>query len=151
MVFGIFPEALLKETRERLASRYPRDAHTDGYPALAWPQIGFEAELSACIASGDGRRAWQHPALYLRKDAPGPLTAEDVVDALTLSAYATRTRVRAERDLIEMARRRDVSWAQIGKALGFRNGREVQRHFRLLCDLVGDSHPRLAAPDGEAQ
>jgi deoxyxylulose-5-phosphate synthase len=38
-----------------------------------------------------------------------------------------------------MARRRDVSWSRIAKALGLRDGRDAQRHHRRLVDLVGDN------------
>jgi hypothetical protein len=129
-MFGLFLNDQVGQARERLAGRYP-------HPADAWGQAGSEAELSACIASGDNQPAWQHPALYLREDAPGPLTAEDVLDALVLSGYATRTRLRDERQLIDMARRRGVPWPHIARALGFGHARHAQRHHRWLAGMVG--------------
>lgn len=135
--------ALISAARERLASRYPRDAHPSDVTALAWSPIAFEAELSEAISTGDNRREWTHPALGLRDDAPGPLTAEDITDALALSAYATYDRLKAERNLIDMARRRGVSWPRIARALALPDGRAAQRHHQLLVKLVGSDNRYL--------
>lgn len=135
--------ALISAARERLASRYPRDAHPSDVTALAWSPTAFEAELSEAISTGDNRREWTHPALGLRDDAPGPLTAEDITDALALSAYATYDRLKAERNLIDMARRRGVSWPRIARALALPDGRAAQRHHQLLVKLVGSDNPYL--------
>ncbi|MEV4672811.1 hypothetical protein AB0K34_14235 [Actinomadura sp. NPDC049382] len=138
--------ALVSAARERLTNRYPRDARPSGLSTLKWSRVGFESELSEAISTGDNRREWTHPALGLRDDAPGPLTAEDITDALALSAYATYDRLKAERNLIDMARRRGVSWLRIARALALPDGRAAQRHHQMLVKLVGSDNWYLDAP-----
>lgn len=130
------PTAEMQAARARLTGRYPRSPRADSL-GPCWPEAGCEDELADMIASGDNRPGWQHPALYLRDDAPGPLTGDDVTDALVLSAWALGRRLRHERQLIDMARRRNVSWGRIAKALGLADGRAAQRHHKRLVDQVG--------------
>jgi hypothetical protein len=139
--------ALVSAARERLTSRYPRDARASGHSTLAWSDRWLEAEMSEAISTGDNRREWTHPALGLREDAPGPLTAEDITDALALSACATYDRLRAERNLIDMARRRGVSWQRIAGSLALSDGRAAQRHHQMLAKLVGSDNWRLNAAE----
>lgn len=143
--------ALISAARERLASRYPRDARPSDLTALAWSPIWFEAEMSEAISTGDNRREWTHPALGLRDDAPGPLTTEDITDALALSACATYDRLRAERNLIDMARRRRVSWPRIARALALPDGRAAQRHHQLLQKLVGSDNWYLSQAESDSE
>jgi hypothetical protein len=132
-----------QEARQRLIARYPRQARTDGAAGPQWGRDLIEdmaADVSDVISTGDRERSWQHPALSLRQD-PTPPAAEDVLDALTVSAYIADHRLRVERELIEMARRRGLSWTDIARATGRADGRAAQRYHQWLLRQVGPPRP----------
>jgi len=67
-------------------------------------------------------------------------TVEQLLAALTLTAAATRHRLEQDRRLIDLARRRGLSWAQIGQAIGHR---EPKVYRRWLAAQLGERRPAL--------
>jgi len=74
----------------------------------------------------------------------GPASARDVLDALHQVTGERERLDRAERELIDMARRHGVTWSRIGRALGVGTAQAAQQRRKRL-GRVARSSPGLDA------
>lgn len=107
----------------------------DRHPLLPQDQQSFAVRATHrrvvdAIASGDFLTEWRDVAIRHEE----PVTAEDVTDALSIYRKVREDLEDNERALIDMARRRGVSWAEIARRLGLPNGAAAQRRHRWLVD-----------------
>lgn len=115
----------------RSASNTALDALRERHPSM--PNDATCA-VSA-IASSDRREEWRDIAI--RRESPA--TIEDVTDALTVYARLRADLDSDERCLIDMARRRGVTWAEIARRLHLPNAAAAQRRHRQLVDARAGS------------
>jgi hypothetical protein len=139
---------MTESNRERTDVDDARDALLDRHPKL--PAKGsmstqtLDREIVRVIATGDNQADWRASAI---RDEP-PIRTADVTDALTVYAFYLRLLVADERNLIEMARRRGVSWDEIARRLKLENGAAAQRrHEQLVSERAGWLRASFLDPD----
>lgn len=121
---------------------------TERYPDLA----GASPErMVNAIASSDRRIEWRDLALRWYPDLAErpPATAEDAEAALVLLARLRTQLDDNERDLINIARDRNLTWRRIAHALGHRDSQGAQQRRKRLGDRTDsllDPSRRQAAP-----
>jgi hypothetical protein len=111
----------------RLLTRYPD-------LAVVPPQEAQRRRAVSAVAHDDLTDAWRDIAMRPaeRVDVDG------VLDAMAVHRQQRRLADSDERHLIDMARRRGVSWAQIARLLGLTDGRAAQRrHAELIAQRAG--------------
>ncbi|MEU4576077.1 hypothetical protein [Nonomuraea sp. NPDC023979] len=133
------PATPVTEARDALLRRHPDLPRTDPTDTDA-----VERRAISAIATSDSVEAWRDVAIRWED----PAAEEDITDALLLCG-AYRKRLDAdERLLIDMTRRRGISWAEIALRLGLRDGRAAEeRHHQLIAERVGEFRMRLLDPE----
>jgi hypothetical protein len=132
-------DAAAATAREVLLGRYRRLPTAD--PTVT---DAVDRRIISALATADCREEWRDAAI--RHDEPA--TAEDVLGGLTLYRRYRLEMENDERSLIDMARRRGISWAEIARRLGLPNGAAAQRRLRQLDD-EGAGLFRLLDPKAE--
>ncbi|MET7336019.1 hypothetical protein [Nonomuraea sp. NPDC005650] len=115
----------------RPASNAALDALRERHPSVPNDERCFVG----AIASSDRREEWRDIAIRYEP----PATADDVTDALTVYARLRADLDTDERCLIDMARRRGVTWAEIARHLGLPDAAAAQRRHRQLVDARAGS------------